>query len=328
MNSAQRNPDMANPKFMLAPSAIPEQVIRMESPEYIAARLAEPVAAKQLWLAKDAGAQGARESQYVLVLTVGNDERTVTIVPMSSNVAERTEGALSVDRTPMGLPMIAWPDLATEIPVRLLYKPLDAFDDAVFRAVTGNRANARVGVRRTQPVAEPTVSSERRFLAMRRKLDRWHAICAQLPALHGEETLRYSTSDALAAYNDALKTVLHLTPQQRIALSRGGWHLDDEQRQAMADAGFPDAPHRDEIIGDDYLIMAEQPRWRAAAEALAGMGDASGFADTDPRVRLAHQAQFALAARTSGHGRDAMEGAFEQASSIILGRQQRQDDVR
>ncbi|MBW3091483.1 hypothetical protein KIH79_00655 [Bifidobacterium sp. 82T10] len=235
--------------------------------------------------------------------------------------------------------MIVWPDLATEIPVRLLYKPLDAFDDAVFHAMTGNRANARVGVRRARPTAEPTVSSERRFLAMRRKLDRWHAMCAQLPALHGEETLRYGTSDALAAYNDALKTVLHLTPPQRIALSRGGWQLNDEQRQAMADAGFPDAPHRDEIIGDDYLIMAEQPRWRAAADALARMNGHTDHAngsentndpariDDDPRVMLAHQAQFGLAARMSGHGREAMEGAFEQASSIILG-QQRPGDAR
>ena len=111
---------------------------------------------------------------------------------------------------------------------------------------------------------------------------------------------------------NALKTVLNLSPKERLAISRGR-ALTAAQQTAMAKAGFPEPPRKKEIIDDAYLIMSEQPQWRIAADMLAA-------GDGDPRMALAHKAQFELAARRSGHGDDVVASAMRAAADSVLGK--------
>lgn len=297
--------------FTLPASAIPDEIFRLENPEYIAKRLEQPVATGQLWMAKtEVGAQ------YVLVGGVNDDARLITAIPMSNNDAERTEEALVVRNTPLGMTMVAWPQLAAEVPVRILFKPLGEFGQAASDALVNDRADDALGIERATTPEDATTSAAKAIVEIRRCMEAWHAMCAKLPKLHGKETMEYRTDDDLAAYSEALKTVLHLTPAQRLAVSRGRT-LTSEQQQKMADAGYAIQPRKQETIADDYLIMAEQPQWYEAAAAIAQANARAGVQD-DPRVKLAHKAQFELAARTSGHGEEAIRGAFRKAAESVI----------
>ncbi|MBT1171225.1 hypothetical protein [Bifidobacterium sp. SO4] len=294
--------------FDFPASAIPAEVINMEDPEYIARRLAMPVAAGQLWMAKTKG-----EAQYVLITAVdGEDPRTITVIPLSNNTAERTDGSLIVDRTPLGMPMVAWPALATSIPVRVLFKPLDEFNPQTTEALAADHADEKLGINRATAPDDPMESAEQEIHEIEHSLESWHKLCADLPKLHADRTAAEHSGDELAAYADALKNVLHLTPGQRIAVSRGK-ALTDEQQSRMAAAGFPESPYNRPQVDDDYLVEVEQPRWRAAANALAASGVTG-----DPRERLAYKAQFELAARVNGHGVEALRGALHKAAATVL----------
>lgn len=297
-----------DPKFILPPNAVPAELVRLTDPRHVAERLAMPVAPGQLWIAES---EEHDSMQYVMVTAIGEDSRIVMVVPLSNNVADRTEGALVVGNTPMGMPMVAWPELTTGIPIRLLSKPMDEFRTSIAKALIKNRADSRISVKRAQPMIDPPYSTERRFEEMRERLADWHAMCDRLPVLHAEDDIVYETSSDRAAYAKALKDVLHLTPAQRLAVSDGRLQLSDAQQRQLADAGYADVPTQQAVISDEYLIMAEQPRWRAVADAI------SDTTDEDPRLALAHKAQFELAARISGHGEKAVMDAFEQAAAII-----------
>lgn len=293
--------------FVLPESAIPAEITRMEDPEYIARKLAEPVAAGQLWLAKsEAG------TQYVMIASVSEDARLVTAIPMSINTEERSDGSLTVEHTPLGMTMVAWPDLSEEIPVRVLFKPLDGFDKSTSEALRENRDNAALGINRAEAPEDQTRSARREVQATAHRMETWHKLCADLPKLHADRTAPEHSGDELATYADALKNVLHLTPGQRIAVSRGK-ALTDEQQSRMAAAGFPESPYNRPQVDDDYLVEVEQPRWRAAANALAASGVGG-----DPRERLAYKAQFELAARVNGHGVEALRGALHKAAETVL----------
>ena len=302
MRKTDRNAD----RFKIGPNAIPKEILRMAAPEYIKQRLAMPVAARQLWLATTDTAM-----QYVLITEVGADGRTITVLPMSNIPSEQTCDALVIEHTPMGVPMVVWPDFATQIPVRLLHKPMDEFSESTLEAITQKLID---GVEIKQGQAPDELMNRpaiREYQAMQSRMRKWHAMCDDLPKLGGESDLGYQTDDALTRYSEALKTVLHLSPAERLAVSRGK-KLTEEQQRKMSKAGFGEQPRKEEVISDDYLIMAEQPRWRFVADAVAHVGDG------DPRVELARRAQFDLAARTSGHGEAAMKGAFEKAAELML----------
>ncbi|TPF77651.1 MULTISPECIES: hypothetical protein [unclassified Bifidobacterium] len=293
--------------FTLPASAIPDEIFRLENPEYIAKRLEQPVAAGQLWMAKtEVGAQ------YVLVGGVNDDARLITAIPMSNNDAERTEEALVVRNTPLGMTMVAWPQLATEVPVRILFKPLGEFGQAASDALVNDREDDALGIERATTPEDATTSAAKAIVEIRRCMEAWHAMCAKLPKLHDEQKVTRHSGEELEAYANALKTVLQLSPGQRIAVSRGK-ALTAEQQRKMAEAGFPQSPYDKPAVDDDYLIEVEQPLWRAAADAYA----ASGLPG-DSREGLAYKAQFELAARVNGHGVQALRGALHKAANEVL----------
>lgn len=294
----------------VAPRIIPPSGDDLNSPERINRQLAEGVQRGQLWLA-----DYHDDRLYVLIAQVNDDPRMATVIPLSTDMRAETSDSLIISETPLEKPMLAWPKLATVIPVRCLYKPLKEFSASVTRAIVDNNlrgAGSRSGIRRgTTHIIPDNVQWETREDALA-VLVQWHAECFDLPKLHGDAQVEYGTDKNLADYTQALQTVLHLSPAQRIAISRGTLQLTDEQQQQMAKAGFASQPQTQTIIGDDYLIMAEQPQWREAADALEQTHQG------DPRVQLAHKAQFELAARVSGHGQQAIDGALQKAAEIAL----------
>lgn len=312
---------------------VPLAADALGSPERIEAQLQEGVKRGQVWIASEdiltddeddndeneEGDYDLPDSLYVMIVDVNADDpRLATVIPLSDDLRVQTDDAMVIeDGSPLGSSTIAWPGIQAIIPVRLLSTPLKQFKPATVDAIASG--DPSIADPADTVVRGASQGQDGSYLPENREdiivtLLKWHAQCFTLPELHhSKSTLEYSISEDLTRYNEALKTVLHLTPVQRIAISRGTLRLTDEQQKLMAEAGFDHEPKRDEIIDDDYLIMAEQPQWRSAAEALAHTGDG-----TDPRVQLAHQAQFGLAARTWGQGAKAVEDAMKKASERVL----------
>lgn len=295
--------DTKKHRFALPAVEIPSEVIRLEDPKHIAERLQQPVAAGQLWMAKtDDGAQ------YVLVSGVSDDARIITVIPMSNNTAVRTEGSLIVQRTPLGRPMVAWPELAVEVPVRILFKPLDELEKAVADALASDRDDKSLGVERATAPEDPMTSAEREIVEVRRRMEAWHAMCAQLPKLHSDEE-RSSTTPARALYVRSLVEVLGLSFEDAAAVVDGNLALNPEQEQRLADAGVHAEQFRSRSfhLPKDLLIEIEQPAYRQMAQQY------SVGRDGDPRINLAKDA-FVLAARKSGYGRDSWRGLIKKVA--------------
>ncbi|RSX50606.1 hypothetical protein [Bifidobacterium samirii] len=303
----------------------------LDSPERIERQRAEGVKRGQVWLASDYGCglngnaddgdadDGDADSLYVMIAdTDADDPRTVRVIPLSNDLRAETDDALVVEQgAPLGIPMVAWPTIPAIIPVRLLYKPLKQFTPATADAIIADdpaKADPSDTVRRGKDSDRndsPFVENREDTIAI---LLAWHAMCAELPQLGAEsDGDEYAIDEALVAYTNALKTVLHLSPQDYLAVSRGR-SLTSAQQKAMAKAGFPEQPRKKETIDDAYLIMAEQPQWRIAADKLAATGNG------DPRMALAHKAQFELAARRSGRGADVVASAMRAAADGVLGK--------
>ena len=99
---------------------IPESVRRANSPEEIERRLRKPLAPGQVWTVADDD-----EFCHVVIQSVHEDPRIVTVVPMSLDLESETPDSLVLMTGGIeGLPSIAWPDLAKDIPTRVLCKPL------------------------------------------------------------------------------------------------------------------------------------------------------------------------------------------------------------
>lgn len=289
---------MNTPKhdFRFGPSAVPARVFALEDPEHIRCRLAMPVAAGQLWLAKGHGA-----SQYVLVDAVESDARKIAVIPMSNDVDDATEDSLTAEATPLGMPMVAWPSLRAVIPVRLLFKPLDAFDVSTFQFLhSGKTAGRAVTV---------SPSAFRRYLAMCDRMDLWHSMCDDLPALqpqheHGSET---AVDPDAPDYLIALVKTLGITPTQASDVIDGGTELTDSQKSELIKAGLPlPSPQASATttLPSDLLIEVEQPEYRSMARQFEGGKD-------DPREALA-KSMFALMARRTGSGRASWRGLLRQ----------------
>lgn len=314
---------------------VPLAADALGSPERIEAQLQEGVKRGQVWIASEdiltddeddndeneEGDYDLPDSLYVMIVDVNADDpRLVTVIPLSDDLRVQTDDALVIEKgSPLEQPTLAWPRIKAIIPMRLLSTPLKQFKPATVDAIVSND----VAIADPDDTVTPGTDQkpEDFFLPENREdivttLLKWHAQCFTLPKLHSKSTLEYSTSEDMAQYNEALKTVLHLTPAQRIAISRGR-QLTPEQQQKMADAGYAIQPRKQETIADDYLIMAEQPQWYEAAAAIAQANARAGVQD-DPRVKLAHKAQFELAARTSGHGEEAIRGAFRKAAESVI----------
>ncbi|KAB8287103.1 hypothetical protein DSM100688_1878 [Bifidobacterium ramosum] len=306
----------------------------LDSPKRIERQLAEGVKRGQVWLASDYGcgigstadavaadSDDADDlddnSLYVLVAGVNTDDpRLVTVIPLSNDLRAETDDSLVIEQgSPLGEPMVAWPTIPAIIPVRLLYKPLKQFAPATVDAIVANdpaKADPADVVRQGETNEEndsPFVQNREDTIAI---LLKWHVMCAQLPKLHDGRKVTQHSKEELEAYADALETVLHLVPGQRLAVIRGK-ELTPEQQQQMTEAGFPESPYSKPVADDDYLIEVEQPLWRVAADAYASSG-----LPGDPRERLAYKAQFELAARVNGHGATAVRGALHKIANEVI----------
>lgn len=293
----------------------------LDSPERIRRQLQEGVKRGQMWFAEDGTSEDS--SLYVMIVDVdADDPRLATVIPLSNDLRAQTDDSLIIEKgSPLGIPTVAWPGSKALIPVRLLAKPLKEFAASTVESIVEDDPSL---VASDDEIVRGVDQQENDSMFVQNREDIrmllliWHAMCSDLPVLHGQSELKYNVSEDLAKYNKALQSVLGLTPAQRIALSRGTFSLNEGQQKKMAEAGFPEQPKQVEVIDDAYLTEAEQPRWNTAAIVLEKYGDG-----TDPRLQLAHRAQFALAARTRGHGADAATEAMEKASELVIEELQR-----
>lgn len=284
----------------------------LDSPDRIRRQLAEGVKRGQLWMAKDADGR----SSYVVVLGLGDDPRTAAVIPLSNDEHDETADSLVVEKgAPLNVTVVVWPAFRTIIPICVLYKPLKSFMPATVDALeSGDPKKAdpadivRIGAE-AQNEDSPALD-DRDDIALTLVL--WHAQCAQLPPLGQLDAHGNDDGDALEAYSQALKDVLGLEPQIRLAVVRGNLALNAVQQREMERAGFPQPPKKSTAIPDDYLILAEQPEFHEMAERI------DPHRPERARLAMAQKAAYGLAARTTGHGTAALRGAFLKAAEQLL----------
>lgn len=80
----------------------------------------------------------------------------------------------------------------------------------------------------------------------------------------------------------------------------------------MAVAGYAEQPQRQEAVPEDYLVMAEQPKWKALVDAF------DEVPESEVRMQLARRAAFTLAARTDGYSKDALSAVFDKVSQDMI----------
>lgn len=129
---------------------IPESVRRANSPEEIERRLRKPLAPGQVWTVVDDD-----EFCHVVIQSVHEDPRIVTVVPMSLDLESETPDSLVLMTGGIeGLPSIAWPDLAKDIPTRVLCKPLGMIDKQRFALIANNMPGENFSVYRGRELDE------------------------------------------------------------------------------------------------------------------------------------------------------------------------------
>ena len=295
----------ADDDFILSPSPTLDALREYSSAKYIAHRLSLPVAHNQLWIAEQND-----EAEYVMVTGLSPDRRCAAVVPLSLSPGDVTEQSLVVKDTPLKTTMIAWPEMGTVIPVRLLSRPLDEFTFAVARCIALNKSDDRVGVIRAHDQEEDIPYVRSHYRALRHRLAQWHALCNKLPKLHDDDE-RESITPNRAEYARALVQVLGLTFHDAEDIIEKKATLTDAQLQQLAAAGVhqDDSRPRTFHLPKDLLVEVEQPLYWEAAENLS-----STYSD-DPRYHLAKDA-FTLAARKSGEGRESWRGVL---SNVIHG---------
>ena len=286
---------------------IPNQIISLTDPEKQRELMSKDIVPGQVWLAEASSA-----SEFVLVIAKTEDPRTMTVVPLSNNVKEQTERSLVIQETPLGSPMIAWPQLEATIPIRLLRIPLGDMPADIVNAIKSDETNSALGISRGAVPRYSTGLENRHLLTRALRFIQWQKACEHLPQLGQSKQLEYKTDDNASDYMDALMDVLGLTPAECIEISRGGRQLTEKQQKLMEKAGYSTPIHHDEAIPDAYLIMAEQPRWNYVVNKF------DTVPESEVRMRLARTAAFELAARPDGVGSDALEALFRKAASNML----------
>lgn len=260
-----------------------------------------------LWLAT-----GDDLSCYVMIAGIMKaDPRLALVVPMDSRLQTGEHGSLTVKETPLGTPMIAWPKYAAIIPVRLLRKPLTGFPNDVVEAIMHQDPSLSENV---VPTIEGDDWNKRAHDLNIVALMIWHKMCEDLPDLHQSEGIEFGVDRNREEYFRALKDVLKLSPAECIAVSRGSKKLSAAQSKKMAAAGFAEQPERQEAIPKDYLIMAEQPKWKFLVDAF------DGEPESEVRMQLARRAAFTLAARTDGYSEDALSAVFDKVAHDMVGK--------
>lgn len=310
MNQSMNSDGLSSASFE---GLMPGEILRVTDPQYRARALDEGPHANQLWLLEQHG-----HMEYAMVMNVDKDDpRLARVMPISNDPTEQTATGLIIDGTPIGIPLIAWPSLAIEIPVRLFDTPLGDFNAHTAAAMIGDDpdANSHVARANDSENVDDLLTAYAIYAGRATVFQHWWNIGRRLPPLHRAQQTEFGYSVARREYMRALGTVLKLKPTDRNAVMRGELKLTKAQQKRMDAAGFvPAPPQWQEEISDEYLIMAEQPYWRMHLTDLEADAEDNG----DVRLEMAHMAAFSLAARTSGHGEKALRGAFLKAIEQLL----------
>lgn len=278
---------------------------QLDDEKRIAAQLSKGPQHGDLWMATGMGM-----SCYVLIVAVlREDPRLVLVVPLDSYLPAGEYGSLTIKETPLGVPMIAWPKYAAIIPMRLLKKPLTGFPEDVVKAVMRNNPELSDAV---VPTVEHDDWDEEMHDLNLRAMIVWHKLCDTLPDLHQSEGIEFGVDQGLGDYYQALRNVLGLSPAECLAVNRGTRKLSKAEQKKMAVAGYAEQPQRQEAVPEDYLVMAEQPKWKALVDAF------DEVPESEVRMQLARRAAFTLAARTDGYSKDALSAVFDKVSQDMI----------
>lgn len=283
----------------------PEKGKTIDDNAVIGERLKSPIASGQLW-----GVDDHESSAKAVVMDVMEDRRIAQVIPVGDYEGgyDLRDCVIFPDGSPTGFPLIIYKDFGTTIPVRLLSIPFGSFDQPVMESL-----NAFEG--EYDPDDDDTGAIVER-LNIKDQFERWHALCAQLPKLP-DTADNYRKSADIGDYVKALHDVLGFAPAQCLAVRRGTLKLDETQKKRMADAGFAASPNTIHSLPRKYMEIAEQPQWRPLVDDLInGHPDSAESAfmlETQTRDMLARES-FALAARTNGHGDEAIIGLFEKVA--------------
>lgn len=298
---------MTNLKNNAEKPLISNRIMNLADPEKQRELMPKDVIAGQVWLAETSSA-----SEFVLVVAEADDPRTRTVVPLSNDIKEQTERSLIIQETPLGLPMVAWPQLKATIPIRLLRTPLGDMSADIVEAIKSDETNLALGISRGSAPQYSTGIENRHLLARALRFIQWQKACDHLPRLGQSKQLEYKIDDNASDYMDALMDVLGLSPAECIEIARGGRQLTEKQQDLMVKAGYSMPIRHDEVIPDAYLIMAEQPRWNYVVNEF------NAIPESEVRMKLARTAAFELAARPDGIGPDALDALFHKAASNML----------
>lgn len=272
---------------MVGDFIIPREMQQTNREEYQRKTMAGGVKAGQLWVANDGG-----YATYIAVLAVSRDRRTIMGVPMEADVDLQTQDSLVLTgHTPLGMPMVAWPKLRVEIPVRLLSKPVGEFEESLMRSLASNTADGSIFRRGESPRFDMDEDAYDELVA---HLKQWHRKCGQLPPLHQPRNKVGISQERIRAMRQLMRK-LHMTEREALGVVNRETPLTDEARNVLeeADIDLSGIPVRSNTLPAELLIEVEQPRWRAEADWY------ETHVKGDPRFNLA-QAAVDLAARVSG----------------------------
>ncbi|TPF78761.1 MULTISPECIES: hypothetical protein [unclassified Bifidobacterium] len=253
----------------------------------------------QVWMLRDR----SHLVEYAVVLAVGSDCRTLMVTAMSNDTRLQTDDSMVLADTPLGMPMLIWPKLTIEVPVRLLDVPLGELGEVCIRKSLRYEASDIEGVAAGR---YSSVDYHRAIAAFRNRVKvfaQWHKLCAQLPELPAAKSPdRLERDDSTGKLLDALIDVLGMEPYDAVPYAKHDKELSDGQKRQLAQAGVDERVLNYETeLPRDLLIEVEQPRWRHRAERTIAAGE------DDCRMRLARKAkrnEFALAARANRQGRE------------------------
>lgn len=275
---------------------VPRSLRRLTDAGFTEHGMEQGVRRGQLWLAKD---QTSR-MEYVIVESCGDDPRILTVMPMSDDPGMAMPGVPSVDAegSPLEVALFPMPQLRSDVPSRLLCRPLGELGEDVVGAIERGVAARTVPVPEESGLWMDDPMSLAGYETTKATMEDWHALCDRLPALSTQDDDASPFDEHGARLYDMLIDVLGLTVGQANDVYDGRRPLDDRQKRMLIGAGA--RPQDLDFVFElpaDLLIEVEQPLWRSEADAFALTHDG------DPRLGLAREC-YALHARTKGTWRD------------------------
>lgn len=266
---------------------VPESARRANSPEEIEKRLKEPLASGQVWTVTDDG-----EFCHVVIRSMHEDPRIITVIPMSLDLKTETSDSLVFMKGGIEqLPTVVWPNLARDIPTRVLRKPLGLIDERRFRLIMGDAPDEGLSVYRGRELDDFGYLSE----VKRDRIDDFLHDCS----------LQCKLLSPLPSIGDRREGRRIRIGICRILMEQGMSRSDAETAserpsqlnkgsiEKLLDNGFSvDDLKKAELLPESLLCEIELPMVRETVEAYARENPQS----PDPYLSLAKEA-YGLAAR-------------------------------